>query len=41
MRAPIGPYRIGLGGLLGRRFLLLEHVGRRSGLPRHTVIDAC
>jgi hypothetical protein len=34
MRAPIGLYRVGLGGLLGTRFLLLEHVGRSSGPAR-------
>jgi deazaflavin-dependent oxidoreductase (nitroreductase family) len=39
MRAPIGLYRIGLGGLLGRRFLLLEHLGRTSGLTRRTVLE--
>ena len=39
MRAPIGLYRMGLGRLLGRRFLLLEHTGRRSGLLRRTVLE--
>ena len=39
MRAPIGLYRLGLGGLLGRRFLLLEHLGRTSGLTRRTVLE--
>jgi deazaflavin-dependent oxidoreductase (nitroreductase family) len=39
MRAPVGLYRVGLGGLLGRRFLLLEHTGRRSGLLRKTVLE--
>lgn len=39
MRAPIGLYRIGLGGLLGKRFLLLQHTGRKSGLPRKTVLE--
>ncbi len=38
-RAPICLYRLGLGNLLGHRFLLLIHVGRRSGLPRHTVLE--
>lgn len=38
-RAPIFLYRLGLGGLLGRRFLLLHHVGRRSGLPRQAVLE--
>jgi deazaflavin-dependent oxidoreductase (nitroreductase family) len=39
MRAPIGLYRVGLGWLLGKRFLLLEHTGRRSGLTRRTVLE--
>jgi deazaflavin-dependent oxidoreductase (nitroreductase family) len=38
-RAPIALYRMRLGGLLGRRFLLLEHVGRTSGLRRRTVLE--
>ncbi len=32
-RIPIILYRLGLGGLLGTRFLLLTHTGRKSGLP--------
>ena len=39
LRSPIVLYRFGLGGVLGRRFLLLEHTGRRSGLPRLTVLE--
>jgi deazaflavin-dependent oxidoreductase (nitroreductase family) len=38
-RAPIGLYRVGLGFLLGRRFLMLEHVGRKSGEIRRTVVE--
>lgn len=38
-RAPLFFYRIGLGGLLGQRFLLLNHVGRKSGQPRQTVLE--
>lgn len=38
-RAPIGLYRVGLGGLLGGRFLLLEHVGRSTGEVRSTVLE--
>ncbi|MCP4418498.1 MAG: nitroreductase family deazaflavin-dependent oxidoreductase [Chloroflexi bacterium] len=38
-RAPIFFYRIGLGGLLGKRFLLLNHNGRKSGLPRQAVLE--
>ena len=38
-RAPIWIYRIGLGGLLGKKFLLLNHTGRKSGLPRQAVLE--
>ena len=38
-RAPLGLYRVGLGGLLGSRFLQLEHVGRTSGELRRTVLE--
>ncbi len=38
-RAPIYLYRLGLGGLLGKRFLLLNHVGRKSGKTRQTVLE--
>lgn len=38
-RLPILFYRIGLGCLLGGRFLLLTHTGRKSGLPRKTVLE--
>ena|SRR5690625_1098868 len=38
-RAPIVLYRLGLGGLLGRRFVLLEHRGRRSGQVRQVVLE--
>lgn len=38
-RAPIPLYRHGLGRLLGRRLMMLEHRGRRSGLPRHVVLE--
>lgn len=39
LRAPIWLYRWKLGWLLGRRFLLLTHRGRKTGLPRHTVLE--
>lgn len=39
LRAPVLLYRCGWGRLLGRRFLLLIHVGRRSGLRRETVLE--
>lgn len=38
-RAPIWFYRLGLGGLLGSRFLLLNHVGRKTGKPRQAVLE--
>jgi len=38
-RAPLLLYRLGLGGLLGGRFLLLNHTGRKSGKPRQTVLE--
>lgn len=38
-RAPLWLYRAGLGALLGRRFLLLNHLGRKSGLPRQAVLE--
>lgn len=39
MRLPILLYRLHLGWLLGKRFLLLEHKGRKSGVIRRTVIE--
>ncbi|MFZ2178058.1 MAG: nitroreductase family deazaflavin-dependent oxidoreductase [Rhodococcus sp. (in: high G+C Gram-positive bacteria)] len=39
LRAPIILYRWHLGPLLGRRFLLLEHVGRTSGKTRQVVLE--
>jgi deazaflavin-dependent oxidoreductase (nitroreductase family) len=38
-RLPIWLYRFGLGGLLGSRFLLLTHTGRKSGKKRQTVLE--
>ncbi|MCZ7440414.1 nitroreductase family deazaflavin-dependent oxidoreductase [Micromonospora sp. WMMC241] len=38
-RAPIPLYRHGFGRLLGRRLMMLEHRGRRSGLPRYVVLE--
>lgn len=38
-RLPIRFYRLGLGKLLGSRFLELTHIGRKSGRPRHTVLE--
>ena len=38
-RLPVYLYSIRCGWLLGRRFLLLIHVGRRTGLLRYTVLE--
>ena len=40
LRLPIWLYRLRLGWLLGNRFLLLTHIGRKSGMSRQTVIEA-
>ena len=39
VRMPIFLYRIGLGFLLGDRFLMLTHIGRKSGLSRRVVLE--
>ncbi len=39
MRAPIWIYRAGLGFVFGRRLVMVEHVGRNSGEPRHVVLE--
>jgi deazaflavin-dependent oxidoreductase (nitroreductase family) len=38
-RLPIWLYRFRLGWLLGHRFLMLTHIGRKSRLPRYTVVE--
>jgi hypothetical protein len=38
-RLPIYLYRLDLGWLLGHRFLLFAHLGRKSGLLRETVLE--
>ena len=38
-RLPIKLYRYNLGWLLGKRFVLLNHIGRKSGLPRQAVLE--
>ena len=38
-RAPVYLYRWNCGWLLGHRLLLLIHIGRRTGLRRHTVLE--
>jgi deazaflavin-dependent oxidoreductase (nitroreductase family) len=39
LQVPVFLYRWNLGGLLGRRFLLLIHIGRRTGIRRQTVLE--
>ncbi|GAB4458508.1 MAG: nitroreductase family deazaflavin-dependent oxidoreductase [Anaerolineales bacterium] len=39
LRMPIALYRARLGWLLGGRFLMLTHTGRKSGQPRQTVLE--
>lgn len=38
-KAPITLWRLGLGPLLGRYMLLITHTGRKSGLPRRTMVE--
>ncbi|MBI9051792.1 MAG: nitroreductase family deazaflavin-dependent oxidoreductase [Anaerolineaceae bacterium] len=38
-RFPILLFKIGLGWIFGKRFLLLHHTGRKSGLPRKVVLE--
>lgn len=38
-RLPIWIYRLGLGSLMGKKFLLLNHTGRISGKGRQTVLE--
>jgi len=38
-RSPIWLYRLGLGPLVGRLFMILTTTGRTSGLPRRTAIE--
>lgn len=39
MRAPIWIYRAGLGFIFGSRLLMLEHIGRKSGVLRQVVLE--
>ena len=39
LRSPIYLYRLGLGPLFGKRFLLLTHTGRRTGVRHQTVLE--
>ena len=39
MRLPVGLYRAGWGWLLGDRFVMIEHLGRKSHEPRFVVVE--
>jgi len=39
VRLPLVLYRVHLGRLLGERFLMLTHIGRKSGKPHQTVLE--
>jgi deazaflavin-dependent oxidoreductase (nitroreductase family) len=39
LRLPIWLYRFGLGWLLGERFVMLTHIGRKTGRLRQTVVE--
>ena len=38
-RMPIWLYRLKLGGLLGKRFVMFTHKGRRTGKPHDTIVE--
>jgi deazaflavin-dependent oxidoreductase (nitroreductase family) len=38
-KSPIILYRLGLGFIIGRLFMVMTTVGRKSGLPRRTAIE--
>ena len=38
-RAPVYLYGWGLGWLFGKRLMMLIHIGRKSGLPRRTLLE--
>ena len=38
-RLPLWLYRVKLDWLMGRRFLMLTHIGRKSGQPRQVVLE--
>jgi deazaflavin-dependent oxidoreductase (nitroreductase family) len=39
VRAPIHLYKARLGGIFGKRLLMLEHTGRNSGRSRYVVVE--
>jgi deazaflavin-dependent oxidoreductase (nitroreductase family) len=38
-KAPLVAWRLGLGPITGKLFLVLTTIGRKSGLPRHTMLE--
>lgn len=38
-RAPLLLWRLGLGPVMGRLFMLITQTGRKSGLPRRTLVE--
>jgi deazaflavin-dependent oxidoreductase (nitroreductase family) len=38
-RAPLIAWRLGMGPVTGKLFLVLTTTGRKSGLPRHTMVE--
>ncbi len=38
-KAPLVAWRLGLGPVTGKLFLVLTTTGRKSGLPRHTMVE--
>jgi deazaflavin-dependent oxidoreductase (nitroreductase family) len=38
-RIPVYFYRLGLGWLLGGRFVLINHLGRKTGRPHQAVVE--
>jgi deazaflavin-dependent oxidoreductase (nitroreductase family) len=38
-RFPLWLYRVKLGWIMGKRFLMLTHIGRKSGQPRQVVLE--
>ncbi|GIV78172.1 MAG: nitroreductase [Litorilinea sp.] len=39
LRLPVWLYRLHLGWILGGRFIMFTHIGRKSGKPRQTVVE--
>ena len=38
-RLPIWLYKFGLGWILGQRFILIHHIGRKTGINRQAVVE--